>query len=245
MSGPAIIGAKGSHDALRRELAARPPGKVLDIPAGRGPISHFLRDRGWEVHASDIDAGNFELEGFPFTPANLNRPLPFADESFDAIVSANAVHRLFNPGCAIREFFRILRPGGALYLNVNNYASIKRRLRFLLYGSIDNAVNSAQCAQTTDDPEANVRIAIVYAQIAGMLDAAGFVTEKVAPADVRASHTLLAPLALLLRVLALGAGPKSRRRSRIGETNQWALFPGGNYMLIVARKPGGAGAPGG
>lgn len=238
MTGPAIIGSRGSHDALRKALAQHAPSKVLDIPAGHGPISLYLRELGWDVHCSDIDPGNFQAQGFPFTAANLNRPLPFADASFDVVVCANAVHRIFNPGGAMLEFFRVLRPGGALFINVNNYSSIRRRLRYLFYGSLDNAVNSSHCRQTTDDPEARVRIAIIYPQIAAALQNAGFSVERIRAADVRAGHRLLAPIAWAIRLLAFLIPPGSRRRSSVGATNGRGLFPGGNYVLIVARKPG-------
>ena len=61
-----VIGGSRSHDTLRRVLSQRSPGKILDCPAGTGVLSQFLKDLGWEVHCADIDAGNFEAEGFPF-----------------------------------------------------------------------------------------------------------------------------------------------------------------------------------
>lgn len=233
-----VIGSKGSHDAIRRALAAHAPCKVLDIPAGHGPLSLYMRELGWEVHCSDIDPGNFLAEGFPFTAANLNRPLPFADASFDAVVCANAAHRIFNAGGAMMEFFRVLRPGGTLFVNVNNYSSIRRRLRFLVYGSIDNAVNQAHCRQTTDNPEAHVRIAVVYPHLGSALEHAGFRIESIRAADVRFMHRALAPAAWLVRLAALLIGPSSRRKNRVREANGPGLLPGGNYVLITARKPG-------
>ena len=43
--------------------------------------------------------------------------LPFADESFDAVVSADVVCQVAEPDAAMREFFRVLRPGGVVVLN--------------------------------------------------------------------------------------------------------------------------------
>jgi SAM-dependent methyltransferase len=147
------------------------------------------------------------------------------------------VHRVWNPGGAIRELARILRPGGTLFINVNNYSSIRRRLRFLFYGSIDNAVNDSQCRQTTDDPEAHVRLPICSPQLFGILESAGLTIEKVVAADVHLGHRLLAPLAWLIRAASLLVGPRSRRRNHICHANGPGLFPGGQYVLVVARKP--------
>lgn len=47
--------------------------------------------------------------------------LPFADESFDAVVSADVVCQVENPEVAAREFFRVLRPGGTVIINVPAY----------------------------------------------------------------------------------------------------------------------------
>ena len=145
-----IIGAKGAHDALRRELAAAKPCKVLDAPAGEGILSEFLRIRGWDVHCADIDPGNFKLPHLPLTTIDLNGAIPFADATFDAVITANSLHRLYNPAGAVRELARVLRPGGRMYINVNNYANVEKRLRFLVYGSLDNQVNSSIAQQSTD-----------------------------------------------------------------------------------------------
>jgi SAM-dependent methyltransferase len=47
--------------------------------------------------------------------------LPFADESFDAVVSADVICQVVNPEVAVREFFRVLRPGGVVVINVPAY----------------------------------------------------------------------------------------------------------------------------
>jgi SAM-dependent methyltransferase len=47
--------------------------------------------------------------------------LPFADASFDAVVSADVVCQVDNPEVAAAEFFRVLRPGGVLVINVPAY----------------------------------------------------------------------------------------------------------------------------
>jgi ubiquinone/menaquinone biosynthesis C-methylase UbiE len=47
--------------------------------------------------------------------------LPFADRSFDAVVSADEICQVVNPEVAVREFFRVLRPGGVVVINVPAY----------------------------------------------------------------------------------------------------------------------------
>lgn len=131
------MGDERSHDTLREVLAATPPCKILDAACGEGALARHLDDLGFDVHCGDILPELFKAEGLPVRAVNLNRPLPYEDGEFDAVVCANAIHRLFNPAGAIREFHRILRPGGRLFLNMNNYASIETRIRFLVFGSIE------------------------------------------------------------------------------------------------------------
>src|SRR5665213_4113050 len=80
-----IIGVESSHDTLRRVVGSKPPATILDVPAGEGVFCAFLRDKGWDVHAADIDPGNFRLRDIPFTRVNLNQVLPFDNASFDAV----------------------------------------------------------------------------------------------------------------------------------------------------------------
>jgi SAM-dependent methyltransferase len=231
-----IIGAPRSHDTLVRVLREAAPCRVLDAPAGTGVLARLLRDLGWEVHCADIDPGNFHLDGVPFVEADLNRGLPHADEEFDAVVCANGLHRLYNPGGAVREFHRVLRPGGRLYVNFNNYASIDRRLRFLLYGSIDNQINSAACVQTIAEPQAHVRITLHVPQVVNQLEGAGFEVLSIRPAAVKPKHRMLAPVAWLVRLLSWLIPPASRRRNRIRWTRTAGVIPGGRYLLIEALK---------
>lgn len=47
--------------------------------------------------------------------------LPFADESFDAVVSADVLYHVDDDARALDEFRRVLRPGGVVVLNVPAY----------------------------------------------------------------------------------------------------------------------------
>lgn len=232
-----VLGGSRSHDTLRRILSQRSPGKVLDCPAGTGVLSQFLQDLGWDVHCADIDAGNFEAEGFPFEEVNLNQGIPYEDESFDAVLCANGLHRLYHPASAIKEFYRVLRPGGSLYVNINNYASIQKRLRFLFYGSITNTINESNYKQTSTDPQANVRHHLFYPQLANHLEETGFRIAEVRAASVKMSHRLLWPFALLIQLAAYLVSPASRKRNRIASTNSPGILPGGKYLYVEAVKP--------
>jgi SAM-dependent methyltransferase len=64
--------------------------------------------------------------------------LPFADASFDAVLSMSVIYHAWvrDPGAALRELHRVLRPGGLLLLDVPAYES--------LLSSHDEAVMTAR-----------------------------------------------------------------------------------------------------
>ena len=47
--------------------------------------------------------------------------LPFEDQTFDAVVSADVICQVDNPEVAVAEFFRVLGPGGIVVINVPAY----------------------------------------------------------------------------------------------------------------------------
>lgn len=148
--------------------------QILDIPCGAGAVSIRLKELGFLVRCSDIDRGNFELKGYDFTEANLNRSIPLPDESVDIIVSIAGLQRLIVPETAIKEFNRILKPGGRLYLTVPNFANLRLRLRYLLYGSIGKRFERPRYQQTITNPEANFRFPITFPRVRELLLGAGF-----------------------------------------------------------------------
>jgi SAM-dependent methyltransferase len=234
---PEIIGLHDSHEAIRRALAARPPGRVLDAATGEGVLAKFLLDRGWDVHCADICPEFFKLPDVECQKVNLNRPLDFEDDSFDAVLLVNVIHRLFNPGGAIREAFRVLKPGGHLYLNANNYATMDLRLRFLLYGSIEH--RDPMEGVGAEDPESVVRIQLMYPRIADAMETAGFRIVELTPVALRPKHRVLAPLSWLIRLLTRLIPASRRKRDHIDQTASKAILSGGYYVLIDAEKPEG------
>lgn len=231
-----IIGDIGSHDALRSMLRAEKKGRVLDVPCGQGILSGYLEDLGFDVVAADIDAGNFRLDNIEFEPVNLNTKLPFEDESFDMVVCANGIHRVFNYGGAIEEFNRVLKPGGVLFLNVNNYSSALVRMRFLLTGSLNNSVNTGAAQQTITEPEAHVRNAIVFPQIALSLERNDFSIAEIRSSNVKIRHRLMLPVAVLIKLLAMLLPKQIRHSNFVGYTNSMSLLIGGYYCVKLIKN---------
>jgi ubiquinone/menaquinone biosynthesis C-methylase UbiE len=121
--------------ALAVRIAALvPPGAdVLEIAPGPGFLSIELAKRGLSVHAVDISRTfvdlarcNAEAEGVNvcFDLGNA-AALPIKDASVDFVVCRAAFKNFTEPGKALAEMRRVLRPGGrALLIDMRRDASM-------------------------------------------------------------------------------------------------------------------------
>ncbi|MFT4267646.1 MAG: methyltransferase domain-containing protein [Xenophilus sp.] len=106
-------------DWLRDTLALRPGRTALDVGAGTGKFTALLECTGAAVVAVEpVDAMRARLqEALPAVRAVVATAdaVPLPDATADAVVCAQAFH-WFASGEALREFHRLLRPGGRLGL---------------------------------------------------------------------------------------------------------------------------------
>jgi SAM-dependent methyltransferase len=113
-----------------RLLAAHPPGLLLDIPAGAGPVRDGARQLGYGV----IEADLFPAPGFRGVAADACAPFPFADARFDALLCMEGIEHLENQAGFLRECARVLRPGGQLILTTPNVLHLGARLSAFFTG---------------------------------------------------------------------------------------------------------------
>jgi ubiquinone/menaquinone biosynthesis C-methylase UbiE len=108
--------------------AAQPQGneQVLDAGCGTGHTALTFAPHVAQVTAVDFSVNMLQqgellaaergLTNIKFQRADVEQ-LPFADQTFDLVVSRYSAHHWPHPQRALREFARVLRPGGRLVLS--------------------------------------------------------------------------------------------------------------------------------
>lgn len=128
---------------LRVQALLEPDQAILEFGAGRGhelledqvPARHRLRrlqGEGRTVVGVDIDPvvlSNPNLDGAHVIA--VGAPLPFADSSFDIVISDHVFEHVDDPGLVASELSRVLKPGGWICARTPNkwsYIGIAVRL---------------------------------------------------------------------------------------------------------------------
>ena len=119
-----------------RKYLPRTVESIADFGCGRSaPLLHTLLVNGMVREATGIDLDpDFSTETNTLTlfKADLNKPLPLGDGSFDAALSLATLEHLDEPDLHLREIHRILRPNGILILTTPSPRG-KPVLEFLAY----------------------------------------------------------------------------------------------------------------
>jgi SAM-dependent methyltransferase len=119
-------------DAVRRYLDAMPSvTRVLDAGCGEGILVEEYAGR------LDIIGVDANYSSARVTLGSVTA-LPWPDASFDRALCLDVLEHLSyeDQPRALAELFRVLRPGGELFVSVPNLAHLQSRIHFLLRGRL-------------------------------------------------------------------------------------------------------------
>jgi ubiquinone/menaquinone biosynthesis C-methylase UbiE len=239
---PAPLAHQAIHDTVVRILEQQQRGALLDVPAGEGALAGRLIAAGFEVHCCDLYPEIFCLAGVEIHRGDLNTELPFGDRSFDYITCLEGLEHIENPQQAIREFARLLRPGGQLVVSVPNILNVEERLKWLLYGYTSHfkPITRAQVERLRADYDNREEIAahvnpIGYSELRYILEKYGFQVAGVHRDKPKSNAWLYWPVVALIRLVGW-LTPASKREERwTEELASKEVLLGGNTLIVHAR----------
>jgi SAM-dependent methyltransferase len=118
-----LVGARGET----REPTFDAPGRVLDFGCGAGDFLVRMRARGWSgagVEVSDAAVSAARSQGLRVEKSLTAYP----DASFDYVRANHSLEHVTRPRRVLEDMFRVLAPGGTLFLGVPTNESQNARL---------------------------------------------------------------------------------------------------------------------
>jgi SAM-dependent methyltransferase len=229
------------HHTVVGILAALPRGALLDAPAGEGALAARLIAVGFEVSCADLYPEIFRLSGVEIKQGDLNRDLPFGSESFDYVTCLEGLEHIENPQHAIREFARVLRPGGHLIVSVPNILNIEERLKWLVYGytshfkPITRAVAARLRAEYDNREEIAAHVnPIGYSELRYVLEKYGFHIARLHRDKPKSNAWLYWPMVALIRLIAWLTPATKRAERWTEELASREVLLGGNTLIVHA-----------
>ena len=209
---PRADAAKGTHNAVLDLVRSTPDcKKVLDIPCGEGAFTQVLLREGYDTYSADC-LHNIRVETGAFVDADMNKPLPFADAEFDAIVCIDGIEHIENPYGFAKESARIIRKGGSLILSTPNISSLRSRWRWLMTGFHNKG--KVPLDETDQNPTHHVNL-LEFHKIRYMLHREGFRITDITTNRSKWPAFLFAPLIPLSYLLTRRAFQKEIKRAAV------------------------------
>ena len=106
--------------------------KIVDFPAGNGITSRLIKEIGATPYPFDLFPEYFNIEGLTCQRANIISGIPVEPGFADAIICQEGIEHFSDQLNALKEFNRILKPGGILLVTTPNYSNIRAKLSYLL-----------------------------------------------------------------------------------------------------------------
>ena len=102
-------------------------GSMLEIGCGRGDLLLGAREEGWVVRGIEMTsafADEAEARGIPVERSPVESAVLLAEQTFDVILFPGVLEHLYRPLDVLRRARAALRPGGLVFVDVPNEASL-------------------------------------------------------------------------------------------------------------------------
>src|SRR5262249_60675911 len=125
-------------EAMVRHYGLQPGSRILDVGCGKGFLLYDFTQVLPGVEVAGLDISHYAIdhakeEVKPYLRQGHARSLPFADRSFDLVVSVTTLHNLYLPELwdALREIERVGR--GSKYVVVEAYRNEREKVNLMYW----------------------------------------------------------------------------------------------------------------
>jgi SAM-dependent methyltransferase len=199
-------------------------GRLLDLGGGNGMFGRLAHARGFRVDIADFVPAPTDLGFARVVPADLSARggVPLGDGSFDVVTSWSCLEHVRDPGVALAEMWRLLRPGGLLAVDTP------------LVGDLCERLFAAR--STWICPPEHL---FIFSARGLMLAAerAGFEILKSSPFFERTAARAFARRGRNLAVAAKGLLIRTAAPARWERDRDALCTPAADIQLLIARKP--------
>jgi ubiquinone/menaquinone biosynthesis C-methylase UbiE len=232
-----ILAREETHDWIVEALSREKKGFLLDAPAGTGALASRLKKMGFSVSCSDINLSLFSVHDIEIKRGDLSQSLPYPSGSFDFITCLEGLEHLENPFNAIREFHRILRPRGKLFLSLPNYLNIERRLKFLITGLFSKIPSPERLGKDRfDNLWMHHLTPLTYPLLRLALEHWGFKVLTLEKDKEKKRMKWFLPIVWAIRLYCFFWSKEAREMYHLEDTLSPVLIMGGNTLIVVAEK---------
>ena len=226
-----------THDRVVEMMEKEPKGKVLDVPTGTGVLAGRLKKMGFDVSCCDINPAYFSIPDLSIDLGDLNQTLPYRDDSFDYVICLDGIEHAENPFNTVREFRRMLKKGGKVFLSIPNMLNLERRLHFLFTGCLSKIPSHETLQKVWKNDLSMAHLSLMgYPLLKFVLEHYGFHILRLDKDRPKPKMIWLRPLAWALRLYGRLASKKRREVYRLEETLSSEILMGGNTLIVVAES---------
>jgi SAM-dependent methyltransferase len=239
------------HQAILRAIDRAAPhglsGDYLDVGSGVGKLLKLVGERyRMNCFACDYTRELMRLPDQAVEIVDLNRePLAYADNRFALVTCAETIEHLERYREAIREIYRVLKPGGIAVITTPNVLNLRSRLRYLTFGFASLFGPLAMSEQNVYSSAGHIN-PVAWPYLAHAVLDAGFVDlELTVDKYQRGSLISLVLLYLPIRIKSWFAFRRELKHFRtINTSNDWIVRKMnsldvllGRTLVVSARKP--------
>ncbi len=114
---------------IRNENSKDPAPAVLDVGCHAGSLLALFKEKGWQITGIDPNPRSAYGEkwyGIKIIQSSFSAGI-FPEASFDGICHSHVLEHVRNPKEYLFEFFRLLKPGGWVFIEVPNEMRFEKR----------------------------------------------------------------------------------------------------------------------